>query len=255
MTISERINLSFLRRLLATPGGRAHLLTQVSDAEGSDEARIFEKVLAHVDDARLAKMIEKHAADEDRHEQQFRECASRAGAPSLPVPEELKLLTRLDKAVGNMMTKPIQGARGVMEAYLLLQVIEERAITQFKVFEQAFREIDPATADTFAAVRRDEERHLKYCHAIARQYAPDAETHATTLARFRKLERKAFAENSRANMRHSMAHGYWEGNAVEKLLWRAVAGVVVAIGGPASDPAIEERKQKRALPARYATAA
>src|SRR4051794_2472614 len=101
MTFRDRMNLSFLRRLLAKPEGRAHVLTQVADAEGSDEARIFEKVLVNVDDPGLAKMIEKHAADEDRHEAQFRECASRAGAPSLPVPEELKLLARLDAAAGH----------------------------------------------------------------------------------------------------------------------------------------------------------
>jgi rubrerythrin len=212
-------------------------------------------VLANVDDPRLAKMIEKHAADEDRHEQQFRECATRAGAPSLPVPDELKLLMRLDKAAGNLMSKPIEGDRGVMEAYVMLQVIEERAITQFKVFEQAFREIDPATADTFAVVRRDEERHLKYCHAIAKQYSPDEETRVATLARFRKLERKAFAENSRANMRYSMARGYWKGGGVEKFVWRLVADILVSLGGPESDPAIDERKQKRALPEPVATAA
>src|SRR5258708_1145285 len=114
MNLRDRMNLAFLRRLLATPEGRSHVLTQIAAAEGSDEARIFERVLARIDDPKLAKMIEKHAADEDRHEALFRECAARAGAPSLPVPESLQLLRRLNAAVDHFLDRPIVDARGVM---------------------------------------------------------------------------------------------------------------------------------------------
>ncbi len=254
MTVRQRINLAFLRRLLATAEGRAHVLHQIADAEGSDEAAIFDRTLARVDDPRLQKLIEKHKADEERHEALFRACAERTGARVPPTPDDLKLLDRLNRATDRFLEQPITDGRGVMEAYLMLQVIEERAITQFRVFEAAFREIDPATADTFREVARDEERHLKYCHAIAKRYAPDEATRVATLARFRKVEAKVFAQNGFANMRYAMRRGYFAGGRIEKLMWRAVGALQAAGPGPVSDPAREERGGGASEPA-FAAAA
>ena len=42
--ISEQLTATFLRGLLSTPAGRAHLLNQAADAESSDENAIFERV-------------------------------------------------------------------------------------------------------------------------------------------------------------------------------------------------------------------
>jgi rubrerythrin len=225
MSFREQMTLSFARRLLATPEGRAHVLNQIADAESNGESQVFEHVLAHVDDPKLRKMIEKHQADEVRHEQMFRACLKKTGLDPGPVPSHLKLIDRLDRAVGGFFAQPITDGRGVAEAYLMLQVIEERAVTQFKIFEQAFREIDPEIADTFVAVARDEERHLKYCHAIAKRYAPDDATREATLARFRRLEAQAFADNSAANMQHTFERGWFAGNALVKGFWRAIQWV------------------------------
>jgi rubrerythrin len=222
MDLRQQLTLRFARRLLKTPEGRAHVLNQVADAESNGENQVFEHVLRHVQDPALRKMIEKHQADEVRHEQLFRACLPRTGVDPGPVPAHLKLIDRLDRAVGGFFSHPIVDDQGVMEAYVMLQVIEERAIVEFAIFEQAFRDYDPATADVFAEVARDEARHLKYCHAISQRYAPSPETLARTLARYRALEARCFQENGAANLEHTLARGILAGSPLVKWFWKTI---------------------------------
>ena len=235
MNLRERLSLRFIGRVITSPQGRAHLLNQCADAEANGESGFFEHVMAHVDDPALHKMIGKHRDDELRHEQLFLAARDRTGVDVEPVPNELKLIDRLDRAVGGFFAQPIRDRRGIMDSYLMLQVIEERALTQFALFERAFRGSDDATADAIAGIARDEERHLKYCHAIARRYAPDAATQRSTLAELRQVEARCFAENGRANMEYLFDHGYVAVNPVEKLFWKAVNG----LGARATPPLTE----------------
>jgi rubrerythrin len=225
MNLRERLSLRFIGRVIASEEGRAHLLNQCADAEGNGENGFFEHILAHVDDPALGKMITKHRDDELRHEQLFIAARERTGIDPSPVPSELKLLDRLDRAVGGFFAQPLRARRDVMEAYLMLQVIEERALTQFALFELAFRDVDPETADAIAEIARDEERHLKYCHAIAKRYAPDAAIARETVRELRQLEARCFAENGRANMQHLFDRKWVAVNPVEKLFWQAVNGL------------------------------
>jgi rubrerythrin len=225
MNLRERLSIRFIDRVITSDEGRAHLLNQCADAEGNGENGFFEHILAHVDDPSLHKMITKHRDDELRHEQLFLAARDKTGIDPGPVPSELKLIDRLDRAVGGFFAQPVRDRRDVMQAYLMLQVIEERALTQFALFERAFRGIDDETADVIGEIARDEERHLKYCHAIARRYAPDAVTQQTTLDELRQLEARCFAENGRANMQHLFDRGWVAVNPVEKLFWQAVNGL------------------------------
>jgi len=170
-------------------------------------------------------MITKHRDDEIRHEQLFVAARDKTGIDVGAVPNELKLIDRLDRAVGGFFAQPIRDRRDIMQAYLMLQVIEERALTQFALFELAFRGIDDQTADVIAEIAKDEERHLKYCHAIARRYAPSEAVQQATLDELRQLEARCFAENGRANMQHLFDRGYVAVNPVEKLFWQAVNGL------------------------------
>ena len=225
MNLRERLSLRFIDRVITSEEGRAHLLNQCADAEGNGENGFFEHILAHVEDPALEKMITKHRDDELRHEQMFLAARDRTGIDPGPVPNELKLIDRLDRAVGGFFAQPIRDRRDIMQAYLMLQVIEERALTQFALFEQAFRDVDPQTADAIAEIAKDEERHLKYCHAIAKRYAPDASTERETVRELRQLEARAFAENGRANMQHLFDRRWVSVNPVEKLFWQAVNGL------------------------------
>lgn len=220
--LNRRISRHFLDRLVATGPGRAWILWQASEAESDDEGRFFELLLARVDDAELHRMIRLHQADEERHARLYAECAERAGAPRPTIPAELKLLDRFDRALGGFFAGFEADRRSVMEAYLLLQVLEERAVTQFALLAPAFRRVDPRTSDVIAQIAADEERHLKYCRAISRRYAPDQTTHADTLRHFRDVESRAFAEHARANMRHALERDLLAGPRAERLLWRGL---------------------------------
>ncbi|MGZ3405075.1 MAG: ferritin-like domain-containing protein [Polyangia bacterium] len=240
MNLRERLSIRFIDRVITSDEGRAHLLNQCADAEGNGENGFFEHILAHVDDPALQKMISKHRDDELRHEQLFLAARDKTGIDPGPVPNELKLIDRLDRAVGGFFAQPVRDRRDVMQAYLMLQVIEERALTQFALFERAFRGIDDETADVIAGIARDEARHLKYCHAIARRYAPDAVTQQSTLAELRQLEARCFAENGRANMQHLFDRGWVAVNPVEKLFWQAVNGLSARAEPPLTEFAYAE---------------
>lgn len=229
--IRERLRLRYMERLVANPRGRAFLLKQVAEAEDSDETRVFEHLEAHVDDPELRRMIRRHAEDEQRHARLLFECLDRLGIEVGEIPPELSLLHRLDAALGGFFAKPVRGPREVMEAYLVLQVIEERATTRFPMFERLLRPYDPETADVFVAVARDEERHLRYCHAISRRYAPDPDTHRRTLERFRSVEARVFAANSRANLLHTLDHGLVQMGRPEQAFWRAFARLTALLPG------------------------
>ena len=224
MNVRDRLSMAFMKRVIETPEGRNHILRQLADAEGNGENGFFENVLAKVNDPALAQMIRKHKDDELRHERLFRECAERTGAAAEPLPESVKYVERIFDAV-NFYDAPIATDEDVMAAYLLLQAIEERSVVQFKLFEAVFRRIDARTADTFAEIARDEERHIKYCHAIAKKYAPDQATHDAKLAEMRALEARCFAENSRANLDYTFSRGWFDGGRVAKWFFRTLSNL------------------------------
>ena len=155
----------------------------------------------------LQRRIRRHQADEIRHAELFRGCLARTGVAAEEVPAELRIVDRLDAALGGFLERPITDRSGVMEAYLILQVIEERAVTQFPVFIQAFADTDPETARTLAEVTRDEERHLLDCEAISRKYAPSEEARLVALDRLRIAEARVFKANQGANLRHTLGRG------------------------------------------------
>lgn len=214
----------FITALTSTPQGRHHVLSQVADAETSGEARIFEQALNKVDDPDLARMIRRHQADEIRHAELFFARVDATGLPRAEIPESLKLLDKLDATLGNPLNNEITTREGVMEAYLLLQVIEERAITQFAKFQAAFRDVDPQTATVFEQVHKDEERHLLYCHAVSRRYAPDERTLQSALRRLRQAEAKAFHANQLANVDHVLRNKLIPGT-LRRFGWRVFTSV------------------------------
>ena len=224
MNLRDRLSLQYTRLLAATPEGRAHVLNQVADAESSGEAQIFDQALARVDDPHLARMIEKHRGDEIRHAELFRARLADTGVDPGPVPENLKMMDRLDRKLGGFLGKPITDSRGVMEAYVVLQVVEERALHQFALIAQAFEATDPQTSRVFEEVGRDEERHLKYCHAISRRYAPDEATRVATLREYRQIEAECFRDNSAANMDYTLEHKF-VANAFRRTAWRLVGAL------------------------------
>ncbi len=212
----------FIRQLVQTKRGRAYIYNQAADAEGSDEGKIFEEILALVDDPKVLKFIEIHQKDEERHAELFLEAAKAIGVALEEVPENLKLLARLDRALGGFFEQFASGKRGIMDMYLLLQVIEERATTQFRLMEPELRKVDVAGADMLVQIANDEVRHLKYCRAISKQYAPSEEQLLSTLREFREIEAKVFGEHARANMENCLNKKLADLSPMQNFVWRGV---------------------------------
>lgn len=229
MNLQALLQTRYLGHLLSTREGRAHVLNQVADAESNGEAAVFDRALAFVDDPSLQKMIKKHRDDEIRHGELFRACRDAQGIDVGAPPAHLRLIDRVDRALGGILDAPIRDGADVMRLYLLLEVIEERALATFAVMEPAFRKVDPATANVFRQVSDDEERHLKYCHAISRRYAPSDAALDAARKELRAIELRCFQENARANMAHHFAHGMTGLGPVRRAAWSGAARIAQAI--------------------------
>ena len=225
--LDTRVQLLFIKELLATARGRATLLQQLAEAEGGDggELDVFEHILAVIDDAEVLKLVRVHKEDEERHEQLFFARMDAMGAAPVSLPKSAHLLRRLDAHTG-FFSRPITDRKGVVEAYMLLLVIEERATRQFARWETAFRQQgDDVTADTIRDIAKDEERHLKYCEAITRRYSDDEATRQQRLTHYRALENQCFEEVQAVNLTFLVDNGFVGHTWWTKALWSALSGV------------------------------
>jgi uncharacterized ferritin-like protein (DUF455 family) len=195
--LRDALGALYLRRLLRTPRGRVFMLSFMAYAEEADEKGVFDALLARVDDPELSRLVRVHRDDEVRHALMLRGCLARLGATAEPIPQELRVVERIDRHAGRVAERFVDGATDVMEAYLVLQVIEERGVREFPRIAAAMRPHDPESAAVIDRITRDEERHVKYAKAISARYAPTEALRARTLERLRRAEARAFAEHSR----------------------------------------------------------
>ena len=179
---------------------------------------------------RLARVVRKHHEDEVRHNRMLLACVERIGVDPGPVPEDFRIGHRLDALLGGFTAQLQAGERGVMEAYALLLVLEERAVKEFPLLIQALERVDPKSASVLREVVADEARHVKYARAICERYAPDEGTLACALERLREVENRAFVGHNAALLRHASEKGLLAVGRVERLLWRAMATVAALSG-------------------------
>lgn len=214
--LATLVEKQFLKQMVSTPRGRATMLAQVARSEGTDgEHGIFEHILATLDDDEVRKLVRVHQADEARHEQLFLARVAAQGEAPLVTPAATDLLMRIDAHTG-FHSRPITDRHGVVQAYLMLQVIEERALRQFARMEAAFRAAgDVESADVFVEVAKDEERHLKYCVAITKKLSLSESAREAGLQMMRQLEEVAFAETQRLSF-----HVFVEAGLVDGRVWR-----------------------------------
>jgi rubrerythrin len=222
MNIHDELTRRFVYDLTKTAKGRAHLLNQIADAEDNGEAQVFDQAMSWVDDPTLKKVIDRHRTDEIRHGVLFRQCRDRTGAEAPPLPSSLKMLEVLNRKLGGFFDRPIAHNDDVVETYLVLQVLEERALTQFPLFEKAFRRMgDVETARIFREVAEDEARHLRYCKAVTKRYGRSEAAVQKRLQELRLVEAEAFIETGSANTEYCLELGLISGSG-PRLFWRAL---------------------------------
>jgi sphingolipid 4-desaturase/C4-monooxygenase len=237
MNTLDRIGLQFTRQLVKTPEGRAHLLAHVAQGESSGERAVFEQLATLTHEPELQRLIRRHAADEERHVMLLTQRITELGVGHPELPPSLNLFAALERRL-QVFARPLTNRFDVLRAYLLLQVLEERVIRQFAIFIGALRPVDPETASVFEDLRADEVRHLQYCKAITRKYAPTPELLAQMLARSRAAEADAFAENGELSMKLFVERGLLHEPAMVQQAWRAVSwlGGVVRRTRPPTSP-------------------
>jgi rubrerythrin len=222
---SRALGQRFLDRLAASRRGRAFMLEFLVGAEEADEAGVFDRLLARVDDPELHGLVRRHRDDETRHAALFRECWARQQVAQGETPRPESVIAYIDRALDGFAESFVRGHRGVMEAYVLLQVIEERGVARYPLIADAMARFDPESAAVIRGVAQDEIRHVKYAKAISRRYAPDAPTLAATLVRFRAAEARAFTAHSRAFLAQAVTADLLAVGRIERLAWRALTAL------------------------------
>jgi tRNA isopentenyl-2-thiomethyl-A-37 hydroxylase MiaE len=167
--------------------------------------------------------VRKHRDDELRHARLFRDCLARQA--TAPVPRPPSVIQFIDRELGGFMSSFVDNRQTVMEAYVLLQVIEERGVEQYPRFARALAPHDGETARVIEDVVRDEERHVKYAKAISKRYAPDEATLAAALQRFRAAEDRAFREQGNEFLAQAIDADLLAVGRIERAGWRALSSL------------------------------
>lgn len=212
----------FLAGLVASPRGRGFLLNSLLDAEEADELGVFDRLRADVTDPVLARAVATHQADEERHAALLRDRLAATGLPRLPTPAHLRIVPYVDAALGDVGAAYVAGRAGAVDPYLLLQVLEERAVVQYPRFARALAVHDPATAAVVAAIAADEVRHVRYAEAVTRRLCADDGERARRLARFRRAEAAAYQAHGRATACHVLDQRLLAAAPVERALWQVL---------------------------------
>ena len=215
----------FFDRLAASPRGRAFIFDFLIDAEEGDEAGVFDQMVAKVQDPELNRMIRRHRDDEVEHAKIFRACRAAQGVPADAAAGPPKIIRYVAAEAGPLFDPAPDDRRTIMESFLLLRVIEERGVEQYPLIARAMEPHDPAGAKRIVDVARDEIRHVKYCKAISKRYAPDETTLARSLIHFRAVEKRAFDTHGRALMIHAIDADLLTVGLAERLFWRALAAM------------------------------
>jgi rubrerythrin len=217
MSAETRVMHFFLSRVLRSPEGRAHMLNVAIEAEEGDEAGVFDQLIATLEDPKLRSMVTKHRDDELRHAGLFRDCLTRTGVTPRPLPDRLRLIRSVARRAGGAFAASAESGNAshlrtsedVMNTYALLLAIEKSGVQRFPILAAEFREHDSETADTFLLVARDEARHVKYCEAIGRRYAPSEEAWRRAVQTYARAEQSALREVSLANVAYCVRRGFF----------------------------------------------
>jgi rubrerythrin len=205
--VGEWLFTRFFDGLAASPRGLAYLYKFYVGCEEGGEQGIFDRLAERVDDPELHRLVRKHRDDEVRHAALFRGLQARLGIPDDELPDPVPLVPYIEREIGEIRERSIDDRAAVLEAYTMLQVIEESGVCLYPMFARTLARFDPEAAPVVSAIAEDERRHIKYAEAIRRRYAPDPKTADDTLRRYREAEKRGSAKHGRAMVEQVVSHG------------------------------------------------
>jgi hypothetical protein len=232
-TLTEKLAITLNRRYLYSVArdvdALRFFLNNAADAESNGEGTIFTRVKPYLD-GQIAKLVDRHSADEVRHEAMLEKALHSLGGVRSEVPAELRMVERMGEAAGNIFDRELTGPEDVAKAYLLLYAVERRAIERFTLMEEALREVYPEIADVFAQIGKDERTHMKYCVAVSKDALPDETAWTKMRDEMVELEATVFTKNSRAFMKHMIDNIFTTMSFPEKLFWLSMRKLNDATG-------------------------
>lgn len=223
--VRQSISKSLMRDILSTPRGRAYVFAQAALAEATDEGAIFDRLEKAVTDPALKKAISKHKADEIRHAALYWDCVKAQGVAPPEIPARLQLLEILREEIGTF-DADLRDNTDIMEVYTVLQVIEERALEQFRLVKAALPASDSSHA-VLDQVIADEERHLQYCQAAIARVAPSPTAAALELRHYRQVEARAFLKQQERGLAFLMSEQLIAGP--KRWIWSVALGTLRTI--------------------------
>lgn len=229
--LSITLNRRYLRSVVRDVDALRFFLNNAADAESNGEATIFERVQPFLD-GQIAKLVQRHAADEVRHAKMLTDALlSIGGAPSVPE-ERFRLVERTGEAAGDVFNKTLESGYDVAKVYLLLYAVERRAIERFTLMEEALREVYPEIADVFARIQKDEKTHMHYCVAASKNALPDEEAWTKLRDEMVEIEAQVFTRQSGIFMNHLIDNVFKTMPWYEKAFWKAARKLNGATGKP-----------------------
>jgi hypothetical protein len=190
-------------------------------------------------------MVRVHYTDELRHAELLQACADSVGPTPIPAPSNLNMPHRLEQALGGLVASFMESSCGVFEVYAFLEVLEERAVREYPAFVEALETVDARSAEALRQVIRDEQRHVGYARAIARQYAPDPSAYEQTITRYRAVESTVFEEQQRDFTLFLLERGLLGLSAIEDALLRTTVTAASSFGGARGHRAADRSAKPR----------
>lgn len=199
--LDARLDHLFRVQAYRQPLAKAAILSAYAEAESGGEVQVFERALRRATDPKVARLIRRHEADENRHAAMFEARREALGLPRFPIPARLRTIERLSEAAGGILDRSMDSDADIVAVYQLLFVIEERAMAEFgRARRAALATGDRETAAMLDEIAADERRHLAYCRAVGREFAGSEAAFEAGLEPLRALEAKVYSEQSTAFM-------------------------------------------------------
>lgn len=223
MSISTWFQRSCQSRVLRDPAARAFILSAYATGESRGEGLFFEHLRELPLSERDRRLVDRHQADEIRHERLLNECLERMGVERQPLPEWLDYVEAVSAEARFPVHDPPRDARGVARGYLMLRAVERRQVERLTMLGDGIEPFDPHAAATVRRIAMDERGHIRVCEVIARALI-GAEEAARVADEMEVIEARAFG---RFGPRFQ-AHMLWARVREPSLVDRLFAAVLAA---------------------------